>query len=85
APTDNSVLNITDVQFSWEPIQFSDGYQLQVAEPNFQFATQILEDTLVGSTSFIKTLSSGPYEWRVRAVNSAYETNYTTQAFSIEE
>ena len=85
APTDNSVFSITTINFSWEPVEFADKYQLQIAVPNFQEALQIVEDTLVTQSNFTKSLNPQNYEWRVRALNSAYETIYTTQAFRIEE
>ena len=85
APADNSVLNITNVTFTWEPIEYADAYHLQVAVPNFATALQIVEDTLISQTNFSKTLVPEQYEWRVKAINSAYETVYTTQSFRIEE
>jgi hypothetical protein len=85
APTDNSVLTITTVNFSWEPIEFADKYHLQIAVPSFQNALQVVEDTLITQTNFTKSLVPENYEWRVKALNSAYQTSYTTQAFSIEE
>ena len=85
APADNSVLNITNVTFTWEPIEYADAYHLQVAVPNFATALQIVEDTLISQTNFSKTLVPEQYEWRVKALNSAYETIYTIQSFRIEE
>ena len=85
APVDNSVLPITNVNFTWEPIEFAEQYHLQVAVPNFFEAQQIVEDTLISQTNFSKTLVPENYEWRVKALNSAYETGYTTQSFRIEE
>lgn len=85
APTDQSVINTTQVRFSWQPVAFAELYQLQVATPNFLEATQITEDTLITSTNFDKILQIGNYEWRIRGVNSAYETRYKIQAFTIED
>lgn len=85
APSNNSVLSISQVRFSWQELAFSETYNLQIATPNFLEATQILEDTLIFATEFNKTLDVGNYEWRVKAVNSAYQTQFQTQSFSIEE
>ena len=84
APVDNITLNTTNVNFSWQPLDFAESYQLQVASPDFENAQVILEDTLVNVTNFAKTLEVGAYQWRVKAINFAYETSYTTQNLTIE-
>ena len=84
APTNQSSLVITDVNFSWNTVEYAEFYKLQIAKPNFEEATQIVLDTSISKSNFIKTLDIGNYEWRVRAQNSDYQTIYTTQSFSIE-
>ena len=84
APTDESILIITDVNFSWDDVEDSEQYRLQIATPDFETATQIVLDTTIVFTNFTKTLDLGNYEWRIRAENSDYQTAYTTQRFSIE-
>ena len=85
APSNNTTLSATSVVFTWEPLEFADAYHLQVATPNFQAAVQVVEDTLIGQTNFAKTLVPANYQWRVKALNSAYETAYTTQSFTVED
>lgn len=85
APTDSSIITNNNIRFSWQELDFATTYRLQIAHPNFMSAIQIEEDTLLNSSSFEKTLETGNYEWRVKALNSAYETEYQTQSFSIEE
>lgn len=84
APTNDAVLNITDVTFSWNNVEDAENYRLQIATPSFENAAQIVADTLVTATHFTKTLTIGNYEWRVRGENSGYQTSYSTQSFSIE-
>ena len=84
APDESSVLNITDVNFSWETVIDAEQYKLQIATPSFDSAIQIVLDTTIVITNFSKTLELGAYQWRVRAENSNYETAYTTQSFTIE-
>lgn len=84
APSNNAILNTTDVTFNWQEIDEADEYHIQIANPNFTEAVQIVTDSIVASTNFSKTLGLGNYEWRVKAMNSAYETDYTLQSFSIE-
>ena len=85
APTNNSVLNQSDINFSWQSLEFAERYQLQIATPNFTNAAQIVEDTLVNVTGFNKLLNQGDYQWRIKALNSAYQTEFTTQTFSLDE
>lgn len=83
APADGSVLFSTGITFIWNKIENADQYHLQVAKPNFDAPMQIVLDTLISNTNFTKQLNIGKYEWRIKAVNSGYETTYKTWAFEI--
>ncbi|MCF6318177.1 MAG: hypothetical protein L3J83_02695 [Proteobacteria bacterium] len=85
APTNEAVLNIIDLTFTWQTVEDAESYRIQIARPTFEEAVQIVKDTTVVSTSFSTSLEANSYEWRVRAENSAYETAFTTQSFTIEE
>jgi len=85
APVNQVTLNTGDVLFSWEGVDQADSYHLQIAMPNFENAQQILADTNVVGTQFFKELEPNEYQWRIRAENSAYFTNYTLSNFSVEE
>ena len=84
APTEDVVINETNINFSWNTVEDADTYKLQIATPNFEEATQIVLDTTITNTNFTKTLDLGSYQWRVRAENSDYQTNDTTQSFTVE-
>lgn len=83
APGNNIALSTSGVTFSWETVESADKYQLQIAIPNFESPQQIVVDTLVAKNSYTQQLNIGKYEWRVRAVNSAYETAYFKRNFEI--
>lgn len=85
APSDKTELVEGDVIFSWETNELVEAYQLQLAIPDFENASQILLDTIITARSFTKALVSNSYEWRLRGVNSQYETGYTTQSFVVSE
>ena len=85
APTNNAVLNNTTLTFSWEPIESAETYQIQIATPTFDEALQIVVDSTLANTNYTTTLENTNYEWRVRAKNSGYQTQYSTNSFSIEE
>jgi len=85
APSDDVVLNSNDLNFSWEPLEDVESYHLQVATPSFEAAAQIVLDTLITTTSYSATLDFNTYQWRIRAENSEYQTEYTIQSFTINE
>lgn len=85
APLEDAELNTSTVTFSWNAVEEAEAYKLQIASPNFEAATEIVEDTTVTVISFSEALDAGDYEWRVRAENSVYESAYTTQAFTVLE
>ncbi|WP_140487087.1 hypothetical protein [Flavobacterium sp. GSA192] len=83
APANNTNFSSTGVSFTWETVPDATKYRLQIAKPNFESPTQIVLDTIVSKTSFTQQLAIGSYEWRVKALNSAYETAYFSRFFSI--
>jgi len=86
APSENVIINSdTKIIFNWEALNGATDYQLQIAKPNFANANQILKDTLIQRTDFVlDSLPVSNYEWRVKALNSAYETMYATHGFVVE-
>ena len=85
APTNDATITNGSINFSWEPVTFADRYQLQIAIPNFESPQQLVEDTLITTSEFDKVLGVDTYQWRVRAINSTYQTLYTTQNLNVEE
>ena len=88
APVDGVILEDNSVTFSWEELEFADQYQLQVATPDFNTASQLVEDTIVGDSTqtvrnFTTTLTNDNYQWRIRGLNSNFQTPYTTRSFSV--
>ncbi|MEP2236882.1 MAG: hypothetical protein ABJI22_00900 [Maribacter sp.] len=89
APSDSSVVTQTEVNFTWQEVFEATSYHVQIAQPNFTNATQIVADTLVVVDStyigsrITRTLSNNSYEWRVKAQNSDFETPYTTNSFIV--
>ena len=41
APTNGAAILANKVNFNWNPIEEATGYQIEVAHPNFENATQI--------------------------------------------
>ena len=90
APSDSTVVTQTIVNFTWNEVFEAKSYHIQVAQPSFLEASQIVVDTLVVvdstyvGTRFTKTLINNGYEWRVKALNSDFETEYTTHSFTVQ-
>lgn len=84
APTNDSVIN-TEATFSWEALEDANSYHIQIATPSFENASKIVADTLVNKSYYTESLPLGNYEWRIRAENSGYVTEYTKQYFTVEE
>lgn len=84
-PTNEAVLDLTIITFTWQAIEEAESYHIQIATPSFAEALQIVKDSTLTGTNFTTILTTNNYEWRVRAENSGYETAYTTQSFTVEE
>jgi len=85
APTNEATLNNGNLTFTWNPIEGAETYHLQIAQPTFDEALQIVRDTLIDNTNFKDSLGLNTYQWRVRAENTSYSTQYTTNTLTIEE
>ncbi|VVU99589.1 MULTISPECIES: hypothetical protein [Mesonia] len=72
-PRDNDTVYGNTVNFSWEYINDTDDYRVQVFDEN---QTYIL-DSLVNSINFTYSLNPGSYKWRVRGENFAYYSPYS--------
>jgi hypothetical protein len=83
APSDQAEFFTTGITFSWEKVPDATSYQLQVAKPDFLAPTQLVLDTIIKTTSFIKQLPLAGYEWRVRALNSSYTAAYVARKFTV--
>jgi hypothetical protein len=83
APVNGVTVTEAKVVFNWEALAEANDYNIQIATPDFETATQILTDSTLDLTTFSKSLTNGDYQWRVRAQNSVYQTKYTSQKFTV--
>lgn len=90
APTNGSVVTDSLVNFNWNGVDEANSYLIQVATPNFSNASQLVLDSIITiDSSFVgtrisKPLSNNGYEWRVKALNSDFETDFSQSEFSVE-
>lgn len=86
APMDNSVVKTDSlVVFSWEGVADAEDYHIQLALPSFESASQIVMDSILPNVHFRTKLDPDTYQWRVRALNSEYSTDFSTQTFTVEK
>ncbi|WP_047415856.1 hypothetical protein [Cellulophaga sp. Hel_I_12] len=91
APKDGTIIASNTVSFNWDELNSAEAYRIQIAQPNFENAVQILMDSTVIQdtlgrviTSIEKRLLNGVYQWRIKAINSGYETPYVSFGFEID-
>ena len=84
APLNNAQLDVGNNTFSWELLEDAETYQIQIATPSFANANQIVLDSVTSSHMVIHSLTAGNYEWRVKALNSEYETPFSTVNFTVK-
>ncbi len=85
APRDSFSTNILNTTFIWETAEGIENYQLQIASPGFENIQSLLLDTLVSSNVYTFTFPfPGNYEWRVKGINNAYETKYSTRFLTVD-
>lgn len=90
APSDSITVQQNEVNFTWNEVFEATQYHIQVADPSFDNAAQIVVDTLIvvdsayAGPKFSKVLTDSNYEWRVKAQNSGYETEFSLNRFTVE-
>jgi len=90
APLNNTVVADSLVNFNWNSVNEAESYLVQIATPNFENASQlVLDSVIVIDTSFTGTsvsrmLLDNTYEWRVKAFNSDFETDFSLSRFRVE-
>ncbi len=89
APLESTIVTQSNVDFSWNEVFEATQYRVQVAAPNFENAAQIVIDTTIIIDSaftgnrIIKSLVNSEYEWRVKAMNSGFETEFSSSKFEV--
>lgn len=71
-------------QFHWNLMEGATSYQLQIVKPDFEFIEQYILDTIITGNVYTYTLFPGSFEWRVKALNNAYESPFSTFQLNID-
>ena len=83
SPATGTTTEIASQTFWWEEVEGASDYRLQIVTPSFNSTEGIVLDTLVSTDKFTVTLYPAIYEWRVRAENSAWQTQWTKNQLQI--
>lgn len=83
-PANSTTTEVLTHTFWWSKIDGATEYNLQIASPSFLTPEYLILDSNVTSNKYTFTLNPGSYEWRVKAMNGAYETDYTTYTLQID-
>ncbi len=84
-PADGMATTRTQLILWWEEIEGADYYNLQMVSPSFDRMEMMHFDTNLTVNQFgVELIDPDDYEWRVKAVNTAGETPYSTFSFSLD-
>lgn len=85
APQNNTVTEVQTIQFWWEEVEGADEYRFQLVRPSFGNAVRLVIDTTVRADIVEFTLAPGyNYQWRVQALNSAHQTDWTVANLTVD-
>lgn len=84
SPQDSITLLNSQVYFGWDEIDGARNYHLQVVRPDFSNIQQLIYDTLLTQNGVTLFLSPGNYQWRIRAQNNSYSTEYSTRNILVD-
>jgi hypothetical protein len=84
-PADGVTTETQTLTFWWNWVDGANAYRLQIANPDFENIVRLALDTLIETNQFDHTLYPGNFEWRVRAENAAYTSQYFSRKLSVLE
>ncbi|TMI63066.1 MAG: hypothetical protein E6H07_16855 [Bacteroidetes bacterium] len=77
APVNNLSTTEPMHTFYWALVDGAGQYQLQIVSPRFDSIVRLVVDTTLDRNTFPIVLAIGTYQWRVRAKNSAYNSEFS--------
>ena len=83
-PVDGVSVTSNRIEFFWEDLRGADSYRFQLITPSFDKGVEILQDTIIETTSFELVLPSvAQYQWRVCGVNEQFRTKYSIRTLTL--
>lgn len=84
APANNTRTPVNAVTFWWEALEGAEKYNIQIVKPNFSAVQILVADTNVVGNKFLRNLTPGVYQWRIRAYNGGGSTAYSVYNLIID-
>ncbi len=78
APFDGLESTNTEVTFWWNTVPGAESYEFQLVKPDFSQIEVLVKDTVIANNQITIQLQKGSYQWRVKAINSISESQYST-------
>lgn len=76
SPATGIETDIASQTFWWNKVEGAKSYRLQIVTPTFNSSDALILDTLISSDKFTNVLYPSAFEWRVRAENDGYQTQW---------
>lgn len=84
APGDNIRTAHATQTFWWEGVDGASVYNLQIVSPTFESIEILVADTIITKNKFTVNLFPASFEWRVRAMNGSFQTQYVQRILQID-
>lgn len=85
APSEMDTVNSTLVQFWWESVDAATEYEFQLVSPSFDDIEGLVTDQIITENLIsMEALTTGQYEFRVRAKNESYATDFYNRTFWVD-
>lgn len=85
SPDDNLKTSQLTLTFWWKEVEGARGYNLQIVKGTFTGNPQLITDTnITGGEKYMQQFTPGAYQWRIRAYNNEYKTNYYSRSFTVD-
>ncbi len=76
-PNNADTLSSNEVHFKWEELTGASEYELNIVSPTFENIQEFVLDSAVKGDEFKILLSPGEYEFKMRGINSTYQSKFT--------
>lgn len=83
SPIDNHSDSLQSKTFSWEELEGSKEYRIQIATPSFDSIVTIVVDSTVDVPTLSISLTPGSYQWRVRGENEDFQSIWVVRNLEI--
>lgn len=84
APSDSLVYKEYNQNFWWAKVEGASKYHFQIVEGSFQHPRRLVADTNIVYEQIVFSLYPGNFEWKVKAFNGGYETQYSQRSLQID-